>query len=116
MRKRNIIKILICFIFILILIVDISNAMSVGDLTGTLTESETSDIKEIGNKSITVYTTIGSVVSVVTLIIIGIKYMMGSVEEKAEYKKTLMPYLIGALFIFAASTIAQVIYKVSIQL
>ena len=42
--------------------------------------------------------------------------MIGSVEEKAEYKKTLMPFLIGALFVFAASTIASIIYNIAINI
>ena len=37
--------------------------------------------------------------------------MMGSAEEKAEYKKTMMPYIIGAALIFAASALAQVVFK-----
>lgn len=37
--------------------------------------------------------------------------MMGSAEEKAEYKKTLMPYVIGAALVFAASAIATVVYN-----
>ena len=48
---------------------------------------------------------VGSGVAVIALIILGIKYMMGSVEEKAEYKKTMMPYVIGALMVFGASAI-----------
>ena len=52
---------------------------------------------------------IASATSIVVLIILGIKYMMGSVEEKATYKKTLFPYFIGAIFVFGASTIANVI-------
>ena len=54
---------------------------------------------------------IGSIVSVLALVIIGVKYMLGSVEEKAEYKKTLMPYIIGAGLVFAASAIATVVYN-----
>ena len=42
--------------------------------------------------------------------------MMGSVEEKATYKKTLLPFIIGAAFIFAASTIANIVYNVAINL
>lgn len=71
----------------------------------------TSGISDIGNKIITILTTIGIVVSVIVLVVLGIKYMMGSAEEKAEYKKTLMPYVIGAGLIFAASSIAQIIYN-----
>lgn len=70
----------------------------------------TNSIETIGNQLIQIISTIGSVASVIVLIIIGIKYMMGSAEEKAEYKKTLMPYVIGAALVFAASAIAGIIF------
>ena len=54
-----------------------------------------------------------SVLSVIVLIILGLKYMMGSVEEKAEYKKSFMPYIIGAALVFAASTIAGIVYNIA---
>ena len=73
--------------------------------------SGTEKITGIGNQIITILTIVGTVVSVVVLIVLGIKYMMGSAEEKAEYKKTMMPYIIGAALIFAASAFAQVIYQ-----
>ena len=52
---------------------------------------------------------IGSIVSVAALILIGIKYILGSVEEKAEYKKTLKPYLIGAVMVFAITNLLGII-------
>lgn len=55
---------------------------------------------------------IGIVVSVVTILIVGIKYMLGSVEEKAEYKKTMVGYLIGALLLFTATTIPNILYNI----
>ena len=42
--------------------------------------------------------------------------MMGSVEEKAEYKKTLLPYVIGASMVFAASSLVSIIYNIAINL
>ena len=56
---------------------------------------------------------IGTVVSVATLMVIGIKYMIGSVEEKAEYKKTLVPYIIGAGILFSGTLLPELIYKFS---
>ena len=52
---------------------------------------------------------IGSVVSVIALILIGIKYMVSSLEEKAEYKEKAKPYLIGATLVFATSRIIDII-------
>ena len=71
----------------------------------------TGKIDTLGNQIITIVSTIGSIASVIVLIVLGIKYMMGSAEEKAEYKKTLLPYIIGAVLIFAASTIAGVVFN-----
>lgn len=80
-------------------------------INGTGVTTDTSTITTLGNKLVNILQTVGVVLSVVILIILGIKYMMGSAEEKAEYKKTMMPYLIGAVFIFLAPTIANVIFK-----
>ena len=49
--------------------------------------------------------TIGIILSVIILAILGIKYILGSVEEKAEYKNDIIPYLIGAALLFGISTI-----------
>ncbi|MBR3003363.1 MAG: hypothetical protein IKF38_07435 [Clostridia bacterium] len=54
--------------------------------------------------------TFGIAISVIALIAIGIKYMLGSVEAKAEYKKTLIPYVVGAFMVFAVSILPQLIY------
>ncbi len=78
-------------------------------LTGQSVEG-TSKITSIGNQIITILTLVGTIASVIVLIVLGIKYMMGSAEEKAEYKKTMMPYIIGAALVFAASALAGMLY------
>lgn len=71
----------------------------------------TGKINDIGNQIITILTVAGASISVIVLIILGLKYMLGSPEEKAEYKKTMLPYIIGAALVFAASAIAGVLYN-----
>ena len=73
---------------------------------------DASGIEGLGNSIVKILTTVGIVASVIVLVVLGIKYMMGSAEEKAEYKKTMLPYLIGAIILFAAVNIAS--YVVSI--
>lgn len=80
-----------------------------GSLTPTY--KGTDDIKTVGQKIMGIVQTVGVVVAVVILMVLGIKYMMGSAEEKAEYKKTMMPYIIGAILIFGATTIANMVYN-----
>ena len=111
--KKILCMVLIFFLVFSIIQLDVQ-ATSVTDLSGT-TFSD-AEAKQIGNKAITVVTTVGAVLSVVVLIVLGIKYMMGSVEEKAEYKKSLMPYVIGCIFVFMATVIATVIYDIMTSL
>lgn len=80
--------------------------------TSTTETSGTEKIQNIGNKIIGPIRVLGSIISVVTLIIIGIKYILGSVEEKAEYKKTMLPYLIGAVIVFAITNLLKIIIDI----
>ena len=45
--------------------------------------------------------TLGIVLAVVLMIAMGIRYMGASVSEKADFKKTMIPYLIGAFLVVA---------------
>ncbi len=56
----------------------------------------------------------GSLISVICLIALGIKYMLGSVEEKANYKKTLLPFVLGAVMVLGISNFVNVIYQIAI--
>ena len=53
---------------------------------------------------------IGIIVSVVALMIIGIKSMALSAEEKSIYKEALPRYILGAILVFAMTTIPSIIY------
>ena len=51
----------------------------------------------------------GTGISVIMIAMLGIKYLLASVEEKAEIKKTAMPILIGAILLFGAVNIMAII-------
>lgn len=56
--------------------------------------------------------TVGVVISITMVMVLGMKYMLGSVEQKAEYKKSMIPMLVGAILLFASSTIVGIIYGI----
>lgn len=74
---------------------------------------QTNDLTKVGNNIVTIIQVVGIVIAVIVLLIIGIKYMMGSASEKAEYKKTMIPYIVGAVLIFAGTSLVRVIYSLS---
>lgn len=47
---------------------------------------------------------------VLIITIIGIKYMMGSLEEKAQYQKSLVPLVVGIIVVMGATTIASILF------
>lgn len=79
------------------------------------TVSETGNIQTIGANIVNIIQVVGIVIAVIVLLVIGIKYMIGSAQEKAEYKKTMIPYVVGALLIFAGTSIVKVVYQLSTQ-
>lgn len=96
-------------------VVSATNNVNAADLAGKLHGTSTSastSITDMGNQIIGIITTVGVVVAVVVLLVLGIKYMMGSASEKAEYKKTMIPYLVGAILIFGASAITKVVVSI----
>ena len=49
--------------------------------------------------------------SVAALMLIGIKYMFSSIEEKAEYKKTFIVYIVGVVLAFGITGLVEVVYN-----
>lgn len=55
---------------------------------------------------------IGVIVAIIALMIIGVKYMVGSVEQKAQYKQTLVPLAIGIIMLVAGTVLISLIYEI----
>lgn len=107
--KKFIAKILFITLLITSIIINISFGFTISDLNGNT--NQLNDAKNVGSSILYILSIIGSASAIIFMIILGIKYMIGSTEEKAAYKRTLLPYLIGAIFVFGASIIANVIYS-----
>ncbi|MFR6022598.1 MAG: hypothetical protein ACLUHC_06755 [Clostridia bacterium] len=92
--------------------VKVADDLNLGDLDQYKGKGEDApQFIEKVNVIVSVLEAVGVILSVIILIVIGIKYMLGSVEERADYKKTMIPYLIGAFMIFTVSLIPQIIFK-----
>lgn len=79
---------------------------------GDLTASDTAVAFRQGGTIVKAFIYVGMVISIVMFMALGLKYMMGSIEERAEYKKTLVPMLIGTLMIFISGTVVSVIWSI----
>lgn len=107
---KKFVKIFIFMIAIIICLFNYTYGFELNQLNGG-GGNNTGAIENAGNGILSIVSMIGSAISIIAIIALGIKYMLGSVEERASYKKTLMPYFIGAIFVFGATTVSGIIYN-----
>ena len=74
---------------------------------GTAGEKVTNTAGQI----LTIVRIVGMAVAVIMLTILGIKYVAASPNEKADYKKCMTVYVVGAVLLFGASALLSVIQK-----
>ena len=66
-------------------------------------------VQNIIGAILTIVQYIGVGVAVIMLIVLAIKYISASPEGKGEIKKTATVYIVGAIILFAASALLQII-------
>ena len=110
MNKMNRVIIVLIIIFLLMGITSKVFAIDPTKYQPTITDEDTNVLLKVG-KIVGAAQAIGSIVSVIALIVIGVKYMLSSVEEKAANKETFIFYVIGAILVFGISNISQAIYN-----
>ena len=99
--------------------IEIEGSIETAELINTndvISEMDTSDsadrLTERAGKIVAIIRNIGIVVSVIALMIIGIKIMVSSAEEKSIYKQALPGYILGVLMVAAITMIPSLIYTV----
>ena len=112
--KKVILKVFIVILVLLTLGLIINNNAFAWEMN--LDKYENADAGRAGNTVtdvvgaiINVISTIGAGVAIIMLIVIGIKYVSSSPEGKADAKKDLPGYIIGAVILFGVSGILKIL-------
>lgn len=79
---------------------------------GMPTVSEAKRATEMAGQVLGIVRNCGVIASVVALSIIGLKYMLGSLDEKANYKENMVPYIAGIAILLMCTTIPSIIYNI----
>lgn len=74
--------------------------------------AEMGNLADTAKKIVATIRNIAAILAVVLIAILGIKFMMGSTEEKAEYKKSFIPLIIGVVVVLMATSIASFIWNI----
>ncbi|MCI8965143.1 MAG: hypothetical protein HFJ43_02135 [Clostridia bacterium] len=110
MNKKKVIAIISFILIILFALLPVVNATVAGLSVNT---SGKGKIINFGKNLIGLAQIIGVGVASVMLIVLAIKYIVSSPEDKAEIKKHAVVYVVGAIFIFAASSIIELLKLLS---
>ena len=81
--------------------------------TGSKPSSGADDVSSITSMVIYVIQIIAFAAAVIMLIFVGIKFLTASPEGKAEIKKTAVIYVVGAILLFAATGILQIVQSLA---
>ena len=90
-------------------------AVKPGDLDSHINYGDKNDTDNLMNKAgqiMGMIRNISAIAAVIIIMVLGVKYMLGSVEEKADYKKSFMPLIIGIVLVVAATSIATFIFGI----
>lgn len=119
--KRNIVTLAIFILFMISLFLPQVYAETIDQTfegadnfvdKGSSYNIDTSQLKSSSRFIYNALLAIGMVAAVIVGVILGIKYMISSSEDKAEVKETLIPYIISCCVIFGAFTIWKLVVNV----
>ena len=79
------------------------------------TETVPTEITNIAGTIFGIIQVVGIVISVIVIVIMGVKYMVASVEEKADYKKSMIPYIVGVVLLVSVTTLVRIIFNLTTQ-
>ena len=124
MNMRKILSRVILITILFFILFSIQNTVKAGEFLGKandflkLGEEDSTDtisedgLVEISNSILGVLIPVGIVASVIVTAILGIQFMFGSTENKAEVKQALLPWGISIFVLFSAFTIWKVIVDI----
>lgn len=92
-----------------------SSFINAGANTNTIVPQEDS-IKATSDLIYNVLFIFGILIIIIWGMVLGIKFITGSVEQQAEVKKGLMPYGVGCIIIFGGFTIWKIVVNIASQL
>lgn len=119
--KRKIFFILIIFI-LMICSTHIVQATTISDIIqgadGFITSGSSTDViatdklKSASDIIYNILLILGTIIAVIVGVVLGIQFIMGSVEQKAKVKDSLIPFIVGCVVIFGAFGIWKLVITI----
>lgn len=114
---KNVVKVLKILLVLIIVVLMLSNPIYADDLTTGMDPNQwgmsgdSGIIGKVLGMVLGVLQVVGVIVTVLSIVIAGMKYMVSSTNDKATIKQQALPLVIGGIIIFGASSILKLISK-----
>ncbi len=113
--KKRIIRIL-TIIFMVFMIANIANfvyaeEINPDDFKDIYRNTGVTDLNTKTGKILNIVQIGGTAASLVALLVLGMKYMLSSPNEKATIKEKMVPYVIGVIIFFAATNLVTIVIR-----
>lgn len=119
--KNKTLKIIFIILVIINILAGTASAFTMTDIinkgknfinSGTTQKVDEGRVSSLSSSILSILQFVAIAVAVTMISILGIKYITGSAEMQADIKKTLIPYIMGALMAFGAFTIWKIVISV----
>lgn len=107
-------KKIIVFLIMIIVMLTISTTVFAGDdflsdFSGDVENTASERVGKALSVALNIIQIIGITVAVVMLMVLGMKYMLAAPGDRAEIKKHAIVYIVGAIIMFGAAGIVEII-------
>lgn len=115
LNKKAVVALILTVMTIMLCVAPVFAAsQTIGEVTVTTNPGKVDGkITTLGSTVLGYIQVIGTFIAVGVLMFLGIKYMTASANEKADVKKSIIPYIIGAVVLLAAVNIVALLPKIS---
>jgi len=113
---KKTVKMAAILLITMVLVISLGSVVLAAIAPGTMTPTydvNMTGLQNAGQSVLGVIRNIAVIGGVIIIAILGIKFMLGSAEERAEYKKSFIPLIVGIIVVMGATTIAVFIFDMA---
>lgn len=81
-------------------------------ITPDLTGVDATSLTGMAGKILGLIQIASAVLAVILIAVFGFKFILGSASEKADYQKSFIPLIVGIVVVFAATSIAKLLFGI----
>ena len=117
LNKKAIVAAIVAILTIAFCVTPVFAAKTINGVTiNPNTSGVKQEVRDAGNKVLGYIQVVGTFIAVGVLMYLGIKYMTASANEKADVKKSIIPYIIGCVVLLAAVNIVPLVSSIGATL